>query len=174
MDLVKVTSPPPEQCSVQQYGQGFDMFDMLLLLLLLLFDHFYKGGGVGGGSWGGSWLGAEDRPKGPNKADPAGTSGMQIEDILVCKWQIGDIFCQCAIFVKFSEHEIFKVQSSKPSKWHNAQCAMHIVHCTCGVWRPGWVFVVKMAMEIPAQSCCRQVSSSHNRIGNIRFCISNC
>ena len=78
MDLVKVTSPPPEQCSVQQYGQGFDMFDMLLL-----FDHFYKGGGVGGGSWGGSWLGAEDRPKGPNKADPAGTSGMSIEDILV-------------------------------------------------------------------------------------------
>ena len=40
---------------------------------------------MGGGSWGGSWLGAEDRPKGPNKADPAGTSGMQIEDILVCK-----------------------------------------------------------------------------------------
>ena len=55
------------------------MFDMLLLLL---FDHFYKGGGVGGGSWGGSWLGAEDRPKGP-KHNQTGTSGKKIEHFIV-------------------------------------------------------------------------------------------
>ena len=60
---------------------------------------FFLGGGVGGGSWGGSWHGAEDRPKGPNKADQTGTSGRKIIDIQIQICRIKHIWFSLLFFI---------------------------------------------------------------------------
>ena len=63
------------------------------------FDNLLLGGGVGGGSWGGSWHGAEDRPKGPNKADQTGTSGRKIIDIQIQICRIKHIWFSLLFFI---------------------------------------------------------------------------